>query len=122
LKKLGIGLNEQPIAVEFRFFVLYGVVVASGFYWSNHVGDLPEIPSPSMVPEEFLHLAIDKVKDQVNFFVMDVALTESGNWIVVELNDGQMSGLSEVNPDLLYENMKALTWGTRVHQKPLKVF
>lgn len=110
LKKLGVGLYEQPITVEFRFFVLHGKVVSSGFYWSNHLGDIQEVPSPSMVPQEFLEAAIDRVKDNVSFFVMDVALTESGRWIVVELNDGQMSGLSENDPNVLYGNMKKLLW------------
>jgi hypothetical protein len=50
------------------------------------------------------------VKDNVNFFVMDVALTESGRWIVIELNDGQMAGLSENDPDVLYGNMKKMLW------------
>ena len=36
---------------------------------------------------------------------IDVAQTESGEWIVVELNDGQMSGLSENNPEVLYKNL-----------------
>lgn len=108
LKKIGVGFHQQPITVEFRFFVLYGKVVSSGFYWSNHLGDIGEVPSPSMVPQEFLETAISRVKDNVNFFVMDVALTESGRWIVVELNDGQMSGLSENDPNTLYSNMKSL--------------
>lgn len=108
LKKLGVGLHQQPITVEFRFFVLYGQIVSGGFYWSNHLGDIEEVPSPTMVPQEFLRSAIDRVKDNVNFFVMDVALTESGRWVVIELNDGQMSGLSENDPNVLYMNMKHL--------------
>lgn len=110
LKKLGVGLYDQPITVEFRFFILHGEVVSSGFYWSSHLGDIQEVPSPSMVPQEFLRAAIDKVKDNVNFFAMDVALTESGRWIVIELNDGQMAGLSENDPDVLYGNMKKMLW------------
>lgn len=42
--------------------------------------------------------------------MIDVAQTESGDWIVIELNDGQMSGLSENNPEILYKNLKHMTW------------
>lgn len=110
LMKLAEGLHGQPITVEFRFFVAYGEVLSGGFYWSNHVGDLETIPSPSMVPQEFLKRAIDKVKNQVNFFAIDIAQRANGDWIVVEVNDGQQSGLSENNPDILYKNLKHLTW------------
>lgn len=102
--------HGPPVTLEFRFFVAYGEVVSSGFYWSNHTADLSSVPSPNEVPREFIQKAIDRVKDKVNFFVMDIAKTESGNWLVVELNDGQMSGLSENDPEVLYKNLKHLTW------------
>lgn len=110
LKKLTEGIGGQPVTVEFRFFVLYDKVVSGGYYWSSHVDELEKVPSASMVPTEFLQKAIDRVKDKVNFFVIDVALTESGDWLVVELNDGQMSGLSENDPSVLYKNLKYMTW------------
>jgi len=43
--------------------------------------------------------------------VVDVARTESGEWIVIELNDGQQSGLSDNDPDQLYSNMKKMLDG-----------
>lgn len=102
--------DSPPVTLEFRFFVAYGEILSGGYYWSSHVDELPYVPSPSIVPQEFLQKAINRVKDKVNFFVMDVAQTQSGNWIVVELNDGQMSGLSENDPNVLYKNLKYLTW------------
>jgi len=110
LKKLMEGIGGQPITLEFRFFILYGHVASSGYYWSSYVEEMGKVPSPSLVPQEFLQKAIDRVKDNVPFFVMDVAQTESGDWLVVELNDGQMSDLSENDPNILYRNMKYLTW------------
>lgn len=110
LKTLAKGINGQPIALEFRFFVLYGQIVSGGYYWANNLDQLEKIPNASMVPPSFLQKVIDKVKDKVPFFVMDVAQTESGDWLVVELNDGQMSGLSLNDPKILYANMKYLTW------------
>jgi hypothetical protein len=66
---------------------------------------------PSEVPQEFLQKVMWKILtteicDPPDYYVIDVAKTESGEWIVVELNDGQMSGLSENNPDTLYGNLK----------------
>jgi hypothetical protein len=110
LVKLIENTYGAPVTLEFRFFVAYGQVISGGFYWSNHVDELPSVPSPSQVPQEFIQKVIDRVKDKVNFFVMDIAKTESGDWIVVELNDGQMSGLSENDPNVLYKNLKHLTW------------
>jgi hypothetical protein len=101
---------SAPVTLEFRFFVAYGEVVSSGFYWSSHVDQLEKVPNPSQVPQEFIQKVIDRVKDKVNFFVMDIAKTQSGEWIVIELNDGQMSGLSENDPNVLYKNLKYLTW------------
>jgi hypothetical protein len=109
LKKLLDGVGGQPITLEYRFFVAYGEVVSGGFYWSSYIDDLPPIPSPTIVPQAFLRSAIDRVKDKVNFFVLDVGQTESGEWIVIELNDGQMSGLSENDPEILYKNLKQIT-------------
>lgn len=99
-----------PVSLEFRFFVAYGEIISGGFYWSNHLDELVTIPSVSEVPKDFLTKVIDRVKDKVNFFVVDVAKTQSGDWVVVELNDAQMSGLSENNPEVLYKNLKYLTW------------
>jgi hypothetical protein len=111
LKKLAEGIGGQPITMEFRFFVLYGEVVSGGYHcWSNDLGQLKDVPSPAIVPQEFLRKAIDRVKDNIPFFTIDVAQTESGDWLVVDLNDGQMAGLSGNDPNVLYRNMKYLTW------------
>jgi hypothetical protein len=89
-----------PISQEYRFFVIGGKVACGGYYWSNY----PECPDrdPSVVPSEFLNSAISKISDEVPFFVIDVAKTAAGDWTVIEINDGQMSGLSECDPDMLY--------------------
>ncbi len=49
--------------------------------------------------------AASLVRDRARFFVIDVAETERGEWIVIELNDGQMSGLSMIPPDRFYNNL-----------------
>jgi hypothetical protein len=57
--KLGEGINGLPITREFRFFVAYGEILSSGFYWSSHFEELKErgvsieAMNPSTVPYPF---------------------------------------------------------------------
>lgn len=106
LKKYLTGIGGMPITKEFRFFVAYGRILCGEYYWQNYIDDLEEKPNVNDVPFLFLQSVIDRIKDHVNFFVIDVAERESGGWIVIELNDGSQSGLSCNNPELLYSALK----------------
>jgi hypothetical protein len=106
LKTLLIGLNDLPIANEFRIFVAFGEVLCGAYYWSNYVDDLPEVPSVDQVPKGLIAEAIQRIGNRVNFYALDVAQKADGGWIVIEINDGQQSGLSENEPELLYSNLK----------------
>ena len=46
------------------------------------------------------------MSEYANFFVLDLAEKKSGGWVLVEINDGEMSGLSENDPDMLYSNLR----------------
>lgn len=105
LKRLATGFNGLPITKEFRFFVVNGVAFAGGFYWASHAEDLEVVPSADEVPKEFLQKAIDRIGDRAEFYAIDVAQTEAGDWIVIELNDGQMSGLSCIPPADFYRDL-----------------
>jgi hypothetical protein len=101
------GLQGLPITREFRFFVAYGQILSGGFYWSNYADQIDaKDMDVNQVPKDFLQKIIDRIGKNCNFYVIDVAQTQSGEWIVIELNDGQMSGLSENNPDILYKNLR----------------
>lgn len=104
LKKLIISSHGLPISVEFRFFIAYGEVVSKAFYWSSHSEDV-EIPDVNLVPDSFINNVISRISDKINFYVVDIALTADDEWIVIELNDGQMSGLSDNEPNVLYKNL-----------------
>lgn len=108
LVELSKGFNDLPITKEFRFFVAYGQVLCGAFYWASHTDDLKEIPSADCVPQEFLQKAIDRIGDNANFYALDVAQTASGPWTVIEINDGQMSGLSCNTPEALYSGLEAV--------------
>lgn len=115
LVTLAWGMNQEPITKEFRFFVLDGKILSGAFYWSSHVGDLEHlgvpVPKVEEVPQDFLQEVIGRIKDKARFVVIDVAQLADphadGRWTVIELNDGQMSGLSENDPDTLYKNLAA---------------
>jgi len=107
LKTYLIGFHEMPVTKEFRVFVCNRKILSIGYYWSNYADDLPEKPNPADVPAAFLQKVIRRVGDRAPFYAVDVAETASGDWIVVELNDGQMSGLSDNDPAVLYPALRA---------------
>lgn len=110
LVQYGLSLSGIPVSKEFRFFVLKEKVIARGFYWSSQL-DLFEdgkIPDVNEVPEEFIQEVIDAVGNSIDFWVFDAAQRIDGAWRVVELNDGQMSGLSCCSADDLYRGLAEL--------------
>lgn len=89
-----------PISNEWRLFYYKDRLLASGYYWSN-----AEDTSLGVLTDEGLQLAdaIAKIASQHNnFFAMDIAETEAGGWTLIELNSGEMAGVSCVSSDLLY--------------------
>jgi hypothetical protein len=96
------GINGLPITEEYRTFWAYGEYLSGGFYWSEH----PCFDRP--VPLEALSFAkeiSDIVETRACFYVIDVARTAAGNWILIELNDGQMSGNCTAPLDRLYRKL-----------------
>lgn len=110
LKKIAEGLNGLNISEEYRLFVLDGKVISGGFYWSSHIDDLESDVLKTLswknIPESFLNKVLSILGCNAPFVVVDIARTADDRWIVVEVNDAQHSGLSENNPNDLYENLK----------------
>jgi hypothetical protein len=103
LKTFDIGINGLPVTEEYRTFWMGENFIGGGFYWSEH----PDYEQP--LPDDGLAFAQSMAKivsQNINFFVIDIARTAEGNWIVVELNDGSMSGLSCIDEDTFYKNLK----------------
>lgn len=97
----GEGINGLPISNEWRVFVLDGTVLTCAWYWSDH--DVPYRPTDKFFAVDFVRTqVVPKIRDRVRFVVVDVAKTTAGEWRVVELNDGTMSGLSNTNPEEFY--------------------
>lgn len=100
------GIGGIPITEEYRFFAAYGEILCGGFYWQNYVDDIDETPNPDNVPREFLDEVLKRIDNQINFVVIDVAKTQAGNWVVIELNDGCQSGTSCIDLNVLYSRLK----------------
>ena len=104
LKNFGTGINGLDFANEWRFFYYKNTLLTYGYYWSN--GDV--IPEKSALDPLAIATANEiasVVSENVNFFVLDMAQTETGEWILIEMNDGCQSGLSENDPEDLYKNL-----------------
>lgn len=112
LERVDEGVRGLPITVEYRFFALQGKVLAGGWYWSNFE-DLEPTSTQRIHAHNFARGIAERVGNKCPFVVIDVARRDDGEWRLVELNDGQMSGLSCVDPEELYSNLKAALAPTR---------
>lgn len=112
LRQIGDGLNGLPITNEWRTFWIAPNndkphLLAHGFYWASHT----ETEVFARWTDEALALAekaAHRIAPHAKFFVLDLAETAHGEWIVIEVNDGQMSGLSCICPDEFYRNLAEL--------------
>ena len=113
LETLEIGINGMRMTNEWRCFFYKGILIASDYYWSI-IDDLSLIDYDDF-NKNGLPFAISiaqKIKENVDFFVIDIAKDITGKWWVVELNDGQMSGLSLIEPELFYTELyKVVKYG-----------
>lgn len=108
LETIDIGINGLPITNEWRTFWFVkdrrAHLVGKGFYWSSFE-ELQNEVSFDTEGEKFANFIAQKVSKFANFFVLDLAKTKEGNWILIEINDAQMSGLSLVSHEDLYKNI-----------------
>jgi hypothetical protein len=104
LKTFEIGRNGLPYTNEWRLFYLGTALLDAGYYWS--VGDCV---SQATIGEAGLRLAqhiAEIVARFATFYTLDLAETESGDWILIEINDAQMAVPSEHDLDKLYGKLK----------------
>lgn len=106
LRKVAEGLNGLPISEEYRFFILDGKILSGGFYWTSHMDDLTADYSAARVSQDYIQTVIDRIGSNARFVVVDIGIKEDGDPVTIELNDGQMSGPSDNNLDVLYSEMK----------------
>ena len=103
LLPLELLCNGLQACAEWRFFYFKNNILADGFYWSI-IEDEHKIDMPKYV-KDFANDVASIVNKKINFFVLDIGLKEDESPILIEINDGCMSGLSDVNADELYSNL-----------------
>lgn len=94
------GLYNLPYTNEWRFFAYKGQILSYGYYWVS-----ASRPDLGVMDGDGLDLAnwIATVAcEHVDFVCFDIAQKQDGGWILIELNDPQMSGLSNNDPDKFY--------------------
>jgi hypothetical protein len=79
--------SGMPLTKEFRLFCLDGELLFWSQYWDQ--GEYGEIQPPL---GQFTEVA-RTIKSR--FYSMDVAKRRDGDWMIVELGDGQVAGLPE---------------------------
>ena len=107
LKPIAISAKGFPISREYRAFFYKGHLLAYGFYWDDYQD--PHGTSND-VKREILRLGTEVSKRlDVPFIAVDVGQLESGEWIVIEVGDGQFTGLSQIPILELWSNIKDFT-------------
>lgn len=74
-----------PLAAELRTFWMHGEPILAHRYW----GDLTAFDAE--LPVQALRAIAARIPSP--FFAIDVAFEENGDWTIVELGDGQVTGL-----------------------------
>src|SRR5262245_49445129 len=104
LRTFGHGKDGLPFTNEWRFFYYGQQRLSHAYYWpgSDHL-ERASIPPAAVALADRLACIAARF---VNFFTLDLAETQQGQWILIEVNDGQTSVPSEHDLDELYGNLR----------------
>ncbi|KWX72125.1 hypothetical protein AMQ84_25915 [Paenibacillus riograndensis] len=93
--------SGMPLSNEYRLFFLHHKLIQCTGYWDEVVYQ-QEIPK--------LDSFIDLAKGVASpFFTMDIAKTTNGEWTIIEIGDGQVSGLpSHADLEQFYKSIMEL--------------
>ncbi|TWT31896.1 ATP-grasp domain-containing protein [Blastopirellula retiformator] len=111
LRTFEVGAYGLPIANEWRFYFHGLRMLSAGYYWS-----LADAPPPTNFPPaafRFAHKIAQIAARFATFYTLDVAETADGDWILIEINDGQSAVPSEHDLDQLYGRLKAEVSGVQ---------
>nr|WP_314100070.1 ATP-grasp domain-containing protein [uncultured Lachnoanaerobaculum sp.] len=82
--------SSMPISEEYRIFVFKGEVLIADNYW-NDSGEL------NITEDEYTLIESIISKIESSFITIDLARKTDGNLIIMEMGDGQVSGLQQMD-------------------------
>lgn len=94
-------ISGMPNSEEYRVFVFKKHILVMDNYWSKNAN---QILSESEI--EWIQSLIERIES--NFVTIDLARNENGTLIVMELGDGQVSGLQEIDSKYFYQRINLL--------------
>ena len=101
LNQIGFSVEKNmPMSEEYRVFIYNKEVFLTVDYWRGK--EVKEITSFESIIETCI-----KRLDCV-FFTIDIAKTKNGEYIVVEVSDGQGSSLKGLNEEIFYDKFLKL--------------
>jgi len=108
LRTIATDYQAFPLGREYRVFVYQNCVLAYGFYWDEYADS---IKLSSGEQQAIQTLAVEAARRVgTPFIAVDIGQLESGDWIVIEVGDGQFSGLSQVPVFELWSQLKDLSY------------
>ncbi len=107
LRTIESDYQDFPFGREYRVFVYQNQVLAYGFYWDQS----PDSSKLTTAEERAVQtLAVEAARRiGTPFIAIDIGQLESGEWIVIEVGDGQFSGLSQVPILELWSQLKDIS-------------
>lgn len=93
-----MGFHEKsgmPLSEEYRVFVYAGRILILDSYWGNNA-------NVKLSDGEYKWIEEICKKIKSNFVTLDIARKDDGNLIILELGDGQVSGLQKIPENLFY--------------------
>lgn len=100
LKQIGYHKKSgMPISEEYRIFVYAGKILALDYYWNK-----AQKMDFSEGELEWINGIVAKLRS--NFVTIDLARRENGELMIMELGDGQVSGLQEIGEKEFYAGFK----------------
>jgi hypothetical protein len=102
----------NAIGNEHRVFMYGEKILSHGYYWVNFEEEVKKENNgylPILEPSAFklINNVAKKIRERIGyvFYTMDIAKTEKGEWILIEINNGCCSGIQGCNPEDLYANL-----------------
>ena len=113
-KLKSIGFHEKsgmPISEEYRVFVFASRVMIIDDYWQED-----KKVSFSEEEKQWIDSAVKRLKS--NFVTIDLARREDGRLMIMELGDGQVSGLQQIKANNFYRAFNPD--GLRLAEEPIE--